>query len=719
MKQVKVKKIKKIPKYSEGGLAELSDKSGLAPGKISQPRAVTEHKAQQMSNVLGKNYGTSPTQNSVNSYGGYSNTQIPSGLTTGANELIKSTFDIDQNSTAAVMMDSTAQGAELGMSVGGPYGALIGAGVGFGLGSLKKAKFDPSKATTTGNAADWVQKGGLIGGGNYNEEVRKANQYQNSLVAAELSANAQTDWANDPRNQRAVLNVKDGGVVPELVHAKVSKGELYYDPYNKTLSRVPGSPNKPNTDDDVDAFLARGGMVVTNNDEQPLINGKTQAIALAPMVDKPNKNMSKGTIEARDRIVKKVTRLNELSKTEDNKPNDIVYANTGENNIGNNENQLLNWLRGKTKGTILGKNLNPPVDGDTRSELEKVRDRMKRVRQGGSYFDDPYPFTFSPQSEFGNRSLWFTTDGIGGFKPTDKFGYFGPQSTRQFLYTPDVSDVVIPSFDYALKSKSQKTSAKKSTPQTTTPTVSRAARAYMHNPENPPLYVPEAALEPGKITDVIKPIRAKDAYAAIATENSDSDDNTKSTTNWEDLAYKAASILTPLFDREKAETTRLQRPTWHGIPVAVDVLNQLQDAQLGYALANYNTAQGGYTAGQQLAARGAAASDLARKRVAIHQWQTEQQNKNIAQNIASLNAHSNVLAEIENKEIDINDANRAAARSVKSQRRAEAMKNWGQVLRDKNQQAMDDMRMIMIEPLLQYAYENPEAIKKIYNKRSK
>lgn len=241
----------------------------------------------------------------------------------------------------------------------------------------------------------------------------------------------------------------------------------------------------------------------------------------------------------------------------------------------------------------------------------------------------------------------------------------------------------------------------------------------MHNPENPPLYVPEAALEPGKITDVIKPIRAKDAYAAIATENSDSDDNTKSTTNWEDLAYKAASILTPLFDREKAETTRLQRPTWHGIPVAVDVLNQLQDAQLGYALANYNTAQGGYTAGQQLAARGAAASDLARKRVAIHQWQTEQQNKNIAQNIASLNAHSNVLAEIENKEIDINDANRAAARSVKSQRRAEAMKNWGQVLRDKNQQAMDDMRMIMIEPLLQYAYENPEAIKKIYNKRSK
>jgi len=150
-------------------------------------------------------------------------------------------------------------------------------------------------------------------------------------MAYEQTANARVDYANDPRNQPVTMSAKDGGIVPELVHAKVSKGELYYDPYNKTLSRVPGSPDKPNTDDDVDAFLAKGGMVVTNNNKQPLINGKTQAIALAPMVDKPNKNMSKGTIEARDRIIKKVTRLNELSKTENNKTNGVVYANKGYN----------------------------------------------------------------------------------------------------------------------------------------------------------------------------------------------------------------------------------------------------------------------------------------------------------------------------------------------------------------------------------------------------
>ena len=713
MKQVKVKKIKKIPKYSGGtGNAGTSVLNTIASSYT--PFSGSISKAPAGGNLTGSPTITPGGKSTSNNYGGYSNTHIPSGLTTGANELIKSTFGIDQNSTAAVMMDSTAQGAELGMSVAGPWGALIGTGVGFALGAFKGDSIDYSKISTTSDIADSYVAGGIFGGGNKDKLLRDAAQYQNSLAATEMTANARNAWASDPRNQGTVSTLKDGGVVPDVVHAKVSKGELYYDPNNKKLSRVPGSPDKPNTDDNVDAFLAKGGIIITNNDKQPLINGKPQAMALAPMTDKPNKNMSKGTMEARDRIIKKVSRLNELSKKE-NVTDNIVYANVGDNDLGNNENELLNWLRKKTEGTVLGKTLNPPADGDNRSELEKVRDRMKRVRQGGSYFDDPYQFTFSPQSEFGNRNLEFTTDGVGGFKPTNKFGYLGPQSTRQLLYTPDISDVVVPNFDYTLKSTSQKTSANKSTPQTTTPTPSRAAWAYMHNPENPPLYVPEASLEPGKITNVIKPIRSKDLNTND-TENSNSDDNIKSTMNWEDLAYKAASILTPLFDREKAETTRLQRPTWHGIPVAVDVLNQLQDAQLGYALANYNTAQGGYTAGQQLAARGAAASNLARQRAQIHQWQTEQQNKNIAQNIASYNAHANVLAEIANKESDINAANRASARNINRQGRATALKNWGQIRRNEKQYAMDDVRMAALEPLLQYAYENPEQIKKLVNK---
>lgn len=190
-------------------------------------------------------------------------------------------------------------------------------------------------------------------------------------------------------------------------------------------------------------------------------------------------------------------------------------------------------------------------------------------------------------------------------------------------------------------------------------------------------------------------------------------------TNWGDLAYEMSSILTPLLDREKAETTRLERPTWKGIPVAVDVSNQLRDSQLGYTLANYNTAQGGYTAGQQLAARSVAASDLARQRAAIHQWQTEQQNKNIAQNIASYNDHSNILAEIANKEIDINAANRAAAKNINRQNKKAALKNWGQIRKDRKLQDVQFSALNMYAPAIKAVMEDPYSIlNPLYNLNS-
>ena len=182
---------------------------------------------------------------------------------------------------------------------------------------------------------------------------------------------------------------------------------------------------------------------------------------------------------------------------------------------------------------------------------------------------------------------------------------------------------------------------------------------------------------------------------------------------WNDLAYQTAAMLTPLLDKEKAETTRLQRPTWKAAPVAVDVLNQLQDAQLGYTLANYNTAQGGYTAGQQLAARGVAASNLAKQRAAIHQLQTEQQNKNIAQNIASYNNYANIIADIANKETDMNAANRATARNINRQNKAAALKTWGQINNDQNKRKMDKLRIAAAAPMFEYGIENYDEMVKM------
>lgn len=298
MKQVKVKKIKKIPKYYNGSLAVNAD-----------PTA-------------GLNINTPEVKVDKSTVG----SALP-GIASVASP-IAGALGIEQS--------------EVGQTIG-----VIGAGMGkinpiagaavqiLGATAGGRAKFDSSKVSTTSNINDSVSHnsgwiGGLFGA-DRDQLLRDAAQYQNSLAATELTSHMRAKWANDPRNQSMTFNAKDGGIVPDVVHAKLSKGELYYDPYTKTLSRVPGSPNKPNTNDDVDAFVKEGGMIVPNSTKQPLLNGKTQAIALAPMIDKPGKKMSEGTIAARDAIVRKTVRRNEMAKL--NKPenrNKILHASGGD-----------------------------------------------------------------------------------------------------------------------------------------------------------------------------------------------------------------------------------------------------------------------------------------------------------------------------------------------------------------------------------------------------
>ena len=59
----------------------------------------------------------------------------------------------------------------------------------------------------------------------------------------------------------------------------------------------------------------------------------------------------------------------------------------------------------------------------------------------------------------------------------------------------------------------------------------------------------------------------------------------------------------------------------------------------------------------------------------------------------------------------MNAANRAAARNINRQNRASTLSTWGQILRDRNQREMDELRMLMVEPMLDYAFENSDKIK--------
>lgn len=523
--------IKKIPKYFDGtqSIAAIKDpiktkanESGNAAlsAPLKQPDALTKHNAQQMSNALNKNYGTTPMQN-VPEFMGLSINNTMLGAAASAAEPVAQAFGIEQGKAGqtigaigkAVGMVNPAIGAALQIA-----GATAGG----------RATLDRSKISSTSNINDAVSHntgwiGGLMGA-DRDALLAQASGIQNSKMAAEQTANKQLEWTNDPRNQDMVFAAKDGGIVPRKVKAKISKGELYYNPRTKTLTRVPGSPDKPNTDDDITAFLEEGGIITPNSKKTLTINKKTQAQVFAPMIDKPKKKMSKGTIEARDLGIKNMAILNELTKPSNKQNHDVVYA----------------------------------ADGEI---LEKFKAAIPYIQLGGSAID-------------------------------------------------------------ALK-------------------------------------------------------------------------------------------------KEKPETVRLSKPYHKSAPVYVNPYNQLQDIMLGQALSNYNISQSGYTGGQQLSAKIASASDFAKQRAKVHQWKEEQQNANIARNIAEYNNYLNILSDIENKEIDLNAANRAAADNINWQNRQAFYKNVGMYGRDYAGWDSNAALVAALQDLGEYGYSNWGEVVKQLKKLSK
>lgn len=136
-------------------------------------------------------------------------------------------------------------------------------------------------------------------------------------------------------------------------------------------------------------------------------------------------------------------------------------------------------------------------------------------------------------------------------------------------------------------------------------------------------------------------------------------------------------------------------------------------------MSNYNISQSGYTGGQQLSAKIASASDFAKQRSKVYQWKEEQQNANIARNIAEYNKYSNIISDIENREMDLNAANRAAADNINSQNRQAFYKNVGMYGKDS---AGWDSNMALVEALKglgEYGYSNWGEVVKQLKKLSK
>lgn len=238
---------------------------------------------------------------------------------------------------AGISQDSAVGGALKGLGAGlssipTPYTQIAGAALST-VGSFWGEAGSVNQQTGEIDYGSGLSK---VFGRSKNSLRRESNRIKNSLVDRELTEKLNYDYYNDP-NHSANMNVfaaAEGAIVDNTQKVLVSPDELIYDYKNKTLTKVPFGNGKPNTDDNV--FMeVKGGekkAVINNKKEmETTVDGKTLAKRFAPMIDKPGKKFSQGTIDARDAIIRKALKIQEANKT---KPQEYAMYNEGTGEAG-------------------------------------------------------------------------------------------------------------------------------------------------------------------------------------------------------------------------------------------------------------------------------------------------------------------------------------------------------------------------------------------------
>ena len=303
------KKVKRIPKYNAGGItADYLAKNNMPKLDVN----------------FNSNTGTTGANFKMDNSDGYDWNGAMDAMV-AASQMGAQALGIEQGKNAAIF-NTIGTAAEMIPGIGKyvsaglkTIGALSGEG---GHVDQNTGEYTKSSGLTR-----------LFGWGRSDDSVmREANRVKGSILAKARTEDLKADWMNQGINPAPNVLAAEGGIMRQPVDALVSKGELIYDPIQKKLTKIPGNKGKANTDDDVFTKLLEGWIVVPNSDNSKKLttNNKTVAYNLEPMVDKPNIKMSKGTIEARDRIIKKVSRLTEAIKDE---PQQYAMYSGGTDNV--------------------------------------------------------------------------------------------------------------------------------------------------------------------------------------------------------------------------------------------------------------------------------------------------------------------------------------------------------------------------------------------------
>lgn len=649
-------------------------------------------------------------------------------------------------------------GFTAGMQVAGPIGGFIGAGAGLLAGTAGRtnevdyASDSTSLSKVKKDGSGWLQAFGMSDA----EMYKKAAMVTSNNIARQQTEMMKAEYAMNPNNPNGgKIMAAEGGIMRKPVDALVSKGELIYNPVTKKLSQVPGSKGKPNKADDVYAKLYEGDVVISNSPTMLMSNGRTPAQNLMGMVDK---YATGGTVKAREAIIKKVVNWQEANKT---KPQE--YAKFDEGDPGFFSYLMSNRTRpidaviseymkryGKTAKEFKG------FDGSDESFLQGLQNIINANNKyvlpirftGGKSFDQVRSMPISSAVEF-NPEYWNyynqpSTSGNVAKVNVDKPLKPLWQPTKDNKTThPEIdnvwsrhktSDFVAAETPVApvptvSKKKQETTISKKgeaskpSSDKKTSP--SRVTTSTTPSPEDTVLRRPERVYdyeEPAKA--VTTPVDDKKVYGRDGSVRYDyttperkvtpedlgrttnNNNNSYTGSNWRDGLYRMAVLSQPLQDRAEAEPVNYESPVYKYMPTQIDVSSQLRDTDQSYALARYNFANLYPNTGAGMAAGLQAASNRAKQYADIRQWQTNAQNELIGKNVGIYNNWANEHARILNDVYNKTAANRAAARNINRQNRAAALSNYGQMLKDDKQFAMDTMKLQMMEPMMQYGYEN-------------
>lgn len=197
----KVKTIKKLSKYTGGGVVDLAEP---IPTALNEPEQISKFRMDERKRI-------------------YQNYFNPQNNSTGLKNSIQHT------------VDDASQKAAIGFQLGGGYGAAAGALSSILLGELDNGghvNADGSYELSSGFTR-------LLGVGRSDESIkREASRVRTSNIAMQQTANLQANYKNDPRVEvQPPVLAKDGGVISNTMWyeddgewGRLPDGTLYKEP---------------------------------------------------------------------------------------------------------------------------------------------------------------------------------------------------------------------------------------------------------------------------------------------------------------------------------------------------------------------------------------------------------------------------------------------------------------------------------------------------------